>query len=147
MYCQLVIGILCNANDQLAVRFNFRFTFVCKMNKNRYFCLKFNKKMTATAAFAVETAPIIHLPPVVTETVLAETPPVMVAPTMSIEDIKPAKSALSAFQSITIFSTAEPEYPPVLDAPQNAPSCTTVNNIHQSSHSPHRSKCADMSAF
>ena len=46
--------------------------------------------MTATAVFAVETAPIIPLQSVKTETVLAETPPTMAASTMSIDDMKQA---------------------------------------------------------
>ena len=60
------------------------------MNKNRYFCLKLNKKMTATAAFAVEPAQIIPLPPIEKAATLEETPPVMVAASMSIDDIKQA---------------------------------------------------------
>ena len=46
--------------------------------------------MTATAAFAVETAPIIPLPPIEKEATLEQTPPVMVAAPMSIDDIKQA---------------------------------------------------------
>ena len=46
--------------------------------------------MTATAAFAVESAQIIPLPPIEKEAALEETPPVMVAVPMSIDDIKQA---------------------------------------------------------
>ena len=46
--------------------------------------------MTATAAFAVEPAQIISLPPVEKAATVEETPPVMVAAPMSIDDIKQA---------------------------------------------------------
>ena len=46
--------------------------------------------MTATAAFAVESAQIIPLPPIEKEVTVEETPPVMVAAPMSIDDMKQA---------------------------------------------------------
>ena len=46
--------------------------------------------MPATAAFAVEPAPIIPLPPIEKAATVEETPPVMVAASMSIDDIKQA---------------------------------------------------------
>ena len=46
--------------------------------------------MPATAAFAVEPAPIIPPPPIEKEATVEETPPVMVAAPMSIDDIKQA---------------------------------------------------------
>ena len=46
--------------------------------------------MTATAAFAVEPAPIIPLSPIEKVATVEETPPVMVAAPMSIDDIKQA---------------------------------------------------------
>ena len=46
--------------------------------------------MTATAAFAVEPAQIIPLPPIEKAATVEETPPVMVAASMSIDDIKQA---------------------------------------------------------
>ena len=46
--------------------------------------------MTATAAFAVESAQIIPLPPIEKAATVEETPPVMVAAPMSIDDIKQA---------------------------------------------------------
>ena len=46
--------------------------------------------MPTTAAFAVEPAPIIPPPPIEKAAIVAETPPVMVAASMSIDDIKQA---------------------------------------------------------
>ena len=46
--------------------------------------------MTATAAFAVEPAQIIPLPPIEKAATVEETPPVMVAAPMSVDDIKQA---------------------------------------------------------